>query len=120
MIYILFVFVLLGFGIGSVFEYGKSAKEVSLGGASVSVPVNGYNAFNNPAFLANMNSSQYGLSYFSMSQDRSLNAFSFSRKISPDAGIALSFFMASVEDIEQTNLDNDIICLLYTSPSPRD
>ena len=109
LVYILFIFVLFAFGLGSVFEYGKSAKEVSLGGASVSVPINGYNAFNNPAFLASINSSQYGLSYFSMSQDRNLNAFSFSRKISPDAGIALSFFMASVNDIEQTNLDNDVI-----------
>jgi len=106
---ILSTFLLSASETGSVFEYGNSAKEVALGGASVSLPIMGFNALNNPAFLAEIVDIEYGLSYFSMSQERSLNIFSYSRKISPNAGIGISLFMASVDGIEQTNIDNDII-----------
>ena len=95
------------FSAGSVFNYGTNAKEVSLSGATISIPTSGFNSFNNPAFVSQIKAVEYGMSYFKMSLDRSIHSFSYSRKISSDAGIGLSFFMASVDEILQTDLDNN-------------
>ena len=95
------------FSAGSVFNYGTNAKEVSLSGATISMQNAGFNSFNNPAFISHTKAVEYGMSYFKMSLDRSIHSFSYSRKISNDAGIGLSFFMASVDDIVQTDLDNN-------------
>ena len=94
---------------GAAFRYGTNAKEVSLSGATVSIYNSGFNAFSNPAFISKSKKHEFGLSYFLMSLDRSIQSISYSRSISPSAGIGLSFLRTSVDKITQTDLDNNII-----------
>ena len=94
---------------GAAFKYGVSAKSVGLGGSMVATYHNGFNAFTNPAFLANVNKSESGLSFFRMSLDRSIQAYSYSRPLPPSAGISLSFFRAGVDNILITDGDNNFL-----------
>ena len=91
------------------FRYGTNAKEVSLSGATVSIYNSGFNAFSNPAFISKSKKHEFGLSYFLMSLDRSIQSISYSRSISSSAGVGLSFLRTSVDKINQTDLDNNII-----------
>ena len=95
--------------VGAAFRYGPSAKEISLSGATVSIYNPGFNAFSNPAFISQSKKHEFGLSYFSMSLDRSIQSISYSRSISQEAGIGLSFLRTAVTNIKQTDIDNNII-----------
>ena len=95
--------------VGAAFRYGSSAKGISLSGATVSIYNSGFNAFSNPAFISQSKKHEFGLSYFSMSLDRSIQSISYSRSISQEAGIGLSFLRTAVTNIKQTDIDNNII-----------
>ena len=50
---------------GSSFRYGTSAREIALGNALISNN-DGFNALVNPALLSDLESNEYGFSYFSI------------------------------------------------------
>lgn len=95
--------------VGSAFRYGADAKGISLSGAMVSVYNDGFNVFSNPAFISQSKKHEFGLSYFLMSLDRSIQSISYSRGISSNAGIGLSFLRTAVTNIKQTDTDNNIL-----------
>lgn len=94
---------------GSSFRYGTSAKSISIGGASSSLYNYGFNGFTNPALLTKVNKPEFGMSYFKMSLDRSIQTFSYSRSLPPSAGIALSFFRSGIDGIILTDTNNNFI-----------
>jgi len=94
---------------GSSFRYGVNAKSISMGGTSVSVYNYGFNGLTNPAFLTKVNKPEFGISFFEMSLDRSIQAFSYSRNLPPSAGIALSFFKSGTDQIILTDINNNFI-----------
>tara|TARA_Y100000590_G_C15573422_1_gene959494 strand:- start:113 stop:1048 length:936 start_codon:yes stop_codon:yes gene_type:complete len=100
---ILFVGMLCASYPGSAFNYGTNAREISLSKSMVSVYNSGFNAFNNPANLSQVQNNEYGFSYFMMSLDRSIQSFSISRALPPTAGVGLSFFRAGTDNIISTN-----------------
>ena len=85
---------------GAGFRYGTNAREVSMGGSMNSVYNKGFNSFSNPALLSKVKTDEYGLSYFSMSLDRFIQAFSLTRSLGSSAGASLSFFNSGISKIE--------------------
>ena len=94
---------------GSSFRYGVNAKSFSMGGTSASLYNPGFNGFTNPAFLTKVNKPEFGISFFKMSLDRSVQTFSYSRDLPPSAGIALSFFRSGIDEIILTDSNNNFI-----------
>ena len=94
---------------GSSFRYGVNAKSISMGGSISSLYNPGFNGFSNPAFLTQVNKPEFGISFFKMSLDRSIQAFSYSRNLPPSAGIALSFFRSGIDEIILTDINNNFI-----------
>ena len=91
---------------GSPFNYGSHAKEVSMSKSLIAVRSNAFRTFSNPALLSNIKTIEYGLSYFSMSLDRSIQVFSLSIPIESTAGINISYFRSGVDDITLKSLNN--------------
>jgi len=66
-----------------------------------------YQQFSNPALLPLVKRTQLGLSYFSMSLDRSIQVLSFTQPLPPKASVALSVFRSATTDIIGKNSDNE-------------
>ena len=94
---------------GAGFRYGTNAREVSMGGSMNSVYNKGFNSFSNPALLSKVKTDEYGLSYFSMSLDRSIQCFSISAPLPPSASASLSVMRVGTDDITTTNSSGNII-----------
>ena len=92
---------------GSGFRYGSNAREFSLAGALVADKTPGFFAFSNPALLQYARSSQLGLSYQSMSLDRSIQTFSFVKNLPPSAGMGLAVLRAGTANIQGRNSMNE-------------
>ncbi len=92
---------------GASFRYASNAREKSLGGAMVAEQNAGYQQFSNPALLPLVKQNQLGLSYFSMSLDRSIQTFSFTKPLPPKASVAISFFRSGTTNIRGTNSLNE-------------
>ena len=75
---------------GSSYQYGHSAKYFSLSGALVADDYYTFQSFSNPASLSHCHGNNYGISYFKMSLDRSIQTFYFSRGLPGNAGISLA------------------------------
>ena len=95
------------FGSVGAFNYGANAKEVALGGSVVSIQNRGFNSFTNPSFLSNIEKPEWGMSYFTMSLDRSIQAISYSMPVQPAGGVALSFLRVGVNDIRISDNNNN-------------
>ena len=102
-LYFLFISILSASYPGSAYYYGSNAREIGLSKSTVSVYNCGFNAFNNPANLSELDNNEYGFSYFMMSLDRSIQSVSISRPLPPTAGISLSFFRAGTDNIVSTD-----------------
>ena len=89
------------------FNYGTNAKEVALAGTMVSIQNKGFNSFANPSFISNIEKPEWGISYFTMSLDRSIQAFSYSMPVPPAGGISLSFLRVGINDIRITDNNNN-------------
>ena len=85
---------------GSPFRLGTNAREISLSNSLAASYNSGFNAFSNPALLNKVQNKEYGFSVFSLSLDRSIQAFSFSMPLPPTATIGLSMFRASAKNIQ--------------------
>ena len=101
---------------GSSYRYGSNARQIALSNSLVSNYNKGYNPLTNPALLGRESLKlEYGLSYFSMSLDRSIQTFSISIPAPPSASIGLSLVMTSVDDIQGTDENGDAIIGTYTT-----
>ena len=90
---------------GSSFRYGTNAREISLSNSLVSNNNIGFNAFSNPAILAFNKEKHIGSSLFMLSNDRNIQAFTYSQDLPPSAAAAISFFRAGVSNIIGINSD---------------
>ena len=75
---------------GSSYYYGNNARALSLSSAVVANQYQTFQSFSNPALLSQCKNTNYGLSYFMMSQDRSIQTFYFSRELPGNAGVSVS------------------------------
>lgn len=96
-------FILITIGViqsspGASYEYGYSARAVSLSSALVADTYNTMQSFSNPSVLNQCKGQNYGLSYFMMSLDRSLQTFYYSRKLAGNAGISAAVLRSSIEN----------------------
>ena len=73
---------------GSSYRYGYSARSFALSNALVAGEYNLFQSFSNPASLNQCKGSNYGLSYFDISLDRSIQSFYFSQGLPGNAGIS--------------------------------
>lgn len=80
---------------GASYQYGFSARSVSLSSALVADTYHTLQSFSNPALLNQCNGQNYGLSYFMMSLDRSLQTFYYSRKLAGNAGLSAAVLRTS-------------------------
>ena len=91
---------------GSAFNYGVNAKEIGLSGATLCNNSIGFRSFSNPALLSKIKSNEYGLSFFSMSLDRYVQALSVSIPLEGAAGISLSYTRVGTDKIPLKDLNN--------------
>ena len=95
-------FVLAGYGggyAGSGLRYGSNAKEFSLAGALIADKTPGFYAFSNPALLQFVRNNHIGISFQTMSLDRSIQSFSYARRLPPNAGVGFSILRAGTDNI---------------------
>ena len=71
---------------GSGFRYGSNARGFSLAGALIADKTPGFYAFSNPALLRLSRDNHIGISFQTMSLDRSIQSFSYARRLPPNAG----------------------------------
>ena len=84
---------------GSGFRYGSNAREIALAGALIADDTPGFYAFSNPALLHFAKSYQAGLSWQSMSLDRSIISGSIVKNLPPSAGMGLAIIQAGTDNI---------------------
>ena len=92
---------------GAAFRYGNNARAVAMANTVISNSNEGFNALSNPALLSQINGREYGISYFSMSQDRSVQVLSFSNSLPPFAGVSLSYVRVGTDNILLKDEDNN-------------
>lgn len=91
---------------GSGFRYGSNAREFSLGGTLIADKTPGFYAFSNPALLQFARHNQIGVSFQKMSLDRSIQTFSFAKRLPPNAGIGIAILQSGTNNIQGKNLMN--------------
>ena len=96
-----FNFILFFIGIlignpGSSYYYGNNARSLSLSSAVVANQYQTFQSFSNPALLSQCKNTNYGLSYFIMSQDRSIQTFYFSRGLAGNAGVSIAILRTTI------------------------
>jgi len=91
---------------GSGFRYASNAREFSLAGALVADKIPGFYTFSNPALLQFARHNQIGVSFQKMSLDRSIQSFSFAKRLPPNAGVGLAILQSGTDNIQGRNLMN--------------
>jgi len=91
---------------GSGFRYGSNAREFSLASSLVADKTAGFYAFSNPALLQFTKSNHIGISFQNMSLDRSIQSFSFAKKLPPNAGVGIAILQSGTDNIQGRNLMN--------------
>ena len=113
LIFVLLNCVLLNAGMvggyaGSELRYGSNAREFSLGGALIALSNPGFRQFSNPALISTVKKTEFGLSLFSMSLDRSIQSFAYNRHLPPKAGLGIAMFRSGTSNIEGRNTIGEI------------
>ena len=85
---------------GSGFRYGSNAREFSLAGALIADKTPGFYAFSNPALLRLSRGNHIGISFQTMSLDRSIQSFSFSKQLPPGGGVGLAILKSGTDNID--------------------
>ena len=83
---------------GSSYRYGYSARSFALSSAMVADDYQTFQSFSNPSSLNRCNGTNYGISYFNMSLNRSIQTFYFSKGIPGNAGLSLAILRSGVSD----------------------
>ena len=81
---------------GSSYYYGHSARALSLSSALVANQYQTFQSISNPALLSQCQNTNYGLSYFMMSQDRSIQTFYFSKGLPGNAGVSIAILRTTI------------------------
>ena len=81
---------------GSGLRYGSNAREFSLAGALIADKTPGFYAFSNPALLQFARNNHIGISFQTMSLDRSIHSFSYARRLPPNAGVGLAILRSGL------------------------
>ena len=84
---------------GSGFRYGSNAREFSLAGALIADKTPGFYAFSNPALLRLSRDNHIGISFQTMSLYRSIQSFSYARRLPPNAGVGLAILRSGTDNI---------------------
>ena len=84
---------------GSGFRYVSNAREFSLAGALIADKTPGFYAFSNPALLQFARNNHIGISFQTMSLDRSIHSFSYARRLPPNAGVGLAILRSGTDNI---------------------
>ena len=95
---------------GSGFRYGANAREFSLAGALVADKTPGFYAFSNPALLQFSRNNHIGISFQIMSLDRSIQSFSYARRLPPNAGVGFAILQSGTDKIQgrdEMNLETE-------------
>lgn len=83
---------------GSTARYGYSARSFSLSNAMVADKYHIFQSFSNPSSLNQCVGLNYGISYFNMSLNRSIQTFYFSKGLPGSAGLSLAILRSGVSD----------------------
>tara|TARA_B100000029_G_scaffold516203_1_gene627626 strand:+ start:9395 stop:10312 length:918 start_codon:yes stop_codon:yes gene_type:complete len=83
-------------GAGS--RYGYSARSFALSDAMVADEYHTFQSFSNPSSLNQCDGSNYGISFFNMSLNRSIQTFYFSKGLPGNAGLSLAILRSGVSD----------------------
>ena len=81
---------------GSSYRFSQSARSHSLANATVADQYNTFQSFSNPGSLCQSTSNSYGLSYFKMSLNRSIQVFYFSKNLPGNAGLSIGLMRTGV------------------------
>ncbi len=93
---------------GAYSRLGVSPKSIAMGNAtSASIHRHTLHAYHNPALLAFSDSYQGGISFSSLSLDRSYNTLFMQGPIGPDAGLGFSWIHAGVDNIDGRDSDGN-------------
>ena len=83
---------------GSSSRYGYSARSFSLADAMIADKYHTFQSFSNPSSLNQCNGTNYGISFFNMSLNRSIQTFYFSKGLPGDAGLSVAILRAGVSN----------------------
>ena len=83
---------------GASLRYGYSARSFALSDAMVADEYHIFQSFSNPSSLNQCNGTNYGISFFNMSLNRSIQTFYFSKGLPGDAGLSVGILRSGVSD----------------------
>ena len=83
---------------GSSARYGYSARSFSLSDAMIADEYSTFQSFSNPSSLNQCNRENYGISFFKMSLNRSIQTFYFSKGLPGNAGLSVAILRSGVSD----------------------
>jgi len=85
---------------GTFLRLGLGARAKAMGGAYVGRPVDGYSGYYNPAGLTGLKRREVQLSYRNLSLDRSFYYAGYAAPLPPQAGIAVGWINAGIDNID--------------------
>ena len=83
---------------GSSSRYGYSARSFALSDAMIADEYHTFQSFSNPSSLNQCSGTNYGISFFNMSLNRSIQTFYFSKGLPGDAGLSIAILRSGVSD----------------------
>ena len=83
---------------GASSRYGYSARSFALSDAMIADEYRIFQSFSNPSSLNQCNGTNYGISFFNMSLNRSIQTFYFSKGLPGDAGLSIGILRSGVSD----------------------
>jgi len=83
---------------GSSSRYGYSARSFALSDAMIADEYHTFQSFSNPSSLNQCSGTNYGISFFNMSLNRSIQTFYFSKGLPGDAGLSIGILRSGVSD----------------------
>ena len=83
---------------GSSSRYGYSARSFALSDAMIADEYHTFQSFSNPSSLNQCSGTNYGISFFNMSLNRSIQTFYFSKGLRGDAGLSIGILRSGVSD----------------------
>ena len=83
---------------GASSRYGYSARSFALSDAMIADEYHIFQSFSNPSSLNQCNGTNYGISFFNMSLNRSIQTFYFSKGLPGEAGLSVAILRAGVSE----------------------